>query len=375
MREQTGLYLRGATWWIRYRDPAGKEIRESSGSGDAKVARKLRETRVRAVANERSGIRRFQGPASERLTVWALLDNLQRHYETRRIKGLREVGTHMRPLRVAFGSLKAVRVTTTAIDAYVAARREDGMADATIDRELEILHRAFTLATESSPPLVAWVPRMPRLVAKGANARQGFVERADFERLVAELPSDVLKDVARWGYFTGMRLGEIKALTWKGYDREARMMQLPAKNAKTGKARKIALTGWPALGDLIERRLAVRRLDSLLVFHNGQGGHVGEFYTTWARAIARANVPAFTFHDLRRTAVRNMIRAGIDRTVAKAISGHTTDSMFERYNITDERDLVEANEKRSAYEDRLSRASGGSGGVVDFAAHNPRTID
>jgi hypothetical protein len=54
-------------------------------------------------------------------------------------------------------------------------------------------------------------------------------------------------------------------------------------------------------------------------------------------------------HDFGRTAARNLSRAGVRRDVAKAITGHKTDIMFSRYNITDEADLREGMEKVSAY--------------------------
>ncbi len=370
-----GLYLRGRTWWIRYRDPWGREIRESAKTANAKEAENIRGARLRGVANHREGIRRFAGPASERLTVGAPLANLQQDYETRRLKSLRQMKAHLRPVKTAFGTLRAVRVARRTIEDYIAARRKERVSDATIDRETELLRRAFKLAAESEPPLVAWVPRVPHLVEKGANAREGFVERADFERLVAELPSEVLQDMARWGYLTGMRLGEIEALTWDGYDHETRTMRLPSRSAKTGRARMVALEGWPELAEVIERRLAARRLDCPLAFHNGHGRRVGEFCTSWGRALERANKSAveqrkqpvrhFTLHDLRRTAVRNMIRAGVDRDVAKRISGHETDEIFTRYNIVSEKDLAEAMAKRAAYEATLPREQAG-GGIARF---------
>ena len=74
-----------------------------------------------------------------------------------------------------------------------------------------------------------------------------------------------------------------------------------------------------------------------------------------------------TFHDTRRTAIRNLIRAGVDQTVAMRISGHRTDSTFRRYNITSEDDLREAVEKVAAYVETLPTerkiaVMGGEGG-------------
>jgi hypothetical protein len=61
--------------------------------------------------------------------------------------------------------------------------------------------------------------------------------------------------------------------------------------------------------------------------------------------LVSAKISGVLLHDLRRTAVRNLIRAGVSRDVARKISGHETDSIFSRYNITDENDLADAAEK------------------------------
>lgn len=146
-------------------------------------------------------------------------------------------------------------------------------------------------------------------------------------------------------YLSGWRKGEILPLTWENVDRAAGEVRIAT--SKNGHGRMLPLTG--ALKELIERRWQAREYQtpakvtaiSPHVFHDG-GVPVGDFRKAWASACEAAKVPGRLFHDLRRTAVRNMIRAGVPQTVAMSISGHRTVSMFNRYNITSNDDKREA---------------------------------
>jgi integrase len=374
---ERGVYHRAksSVWWVQYAGPRPDgtwgRIRESAKTVDAKKAKRLLDRRRREVANHRDGIRRFQGPALERVTIFELLDALEKHYETRKLKSLRSVKVHGAHVRRAFGFERATRVTRPLIDAYIARRRAEGAADATIDRETEILHRALTLGQEDGR--VAFVPKVTHLVKGHANARQRFVSRAEFDALLPELPSQVLRDVTAFAYCTGMRKGEILSLTWNGYDHETRTITLQAAHAKTGRGRVIRCGQSPELLAVLERRLATRRLDSPLIFHNGHGRHVGNFSTSWGRALRRAKL-TFAFHDLRRTAIRNMVRAGVPERVAMEISGHRTRAVFDRYNIVSGRDLDDAMAKRTAYETEISKTNRGtnaSGEPVAFPSVRP----
>jgi len=95
-------------------------------------------------------------------------------------------------------------------------------------------------------------------------------------------------------------------------------------------------------------------LDCPLVFHRESKGQLGQpvkaFDKLWKAALSEAKLPpGLLFHDLRRSAIRNMVRSGVDPTVAMRISGHTTASTFRRYNITSTEDLRDAMKRTAEY--------------------------
>ena len=376
---------RSPYWWMQY-CLRGEVFRESTKECEFERAMKVLRRRLKEVGADQIGLKKFAGPKTERMTIDQLLDFLEDDLEIRE-KWTAQAKSKIQPLRTALGRIPAMTVTDDIIRDYIRVRlngpekviadmrrefpsptavalartnRIRPVSNATINRELEYLRQAYALKVHEIGP----GPMMPKLKER---IREGFFDRADFEIITANLPED-LQDFSRWGYFTGWRKSEISSLSWSELSIETRQLRLRGQFTKNGEPRMIPLMG--ELWEIIERRWKARRYEgengetilSPLVFFRqkgrgvpNEGAPVTEFRKTWKAACDAAGKPEALFHDFRRTAVRNMMRAGVDRRVAMLISGHKTESIFERYNITDERDLEDAVRKTQEYISQLPK--------------------
>jgi integrase len=348
------FFMRGSRWWIQY-SFRGEQQREPARVLDRKLGRlrpakdeKEAKRALEARRTEKAG-GRFIGLQAERVTVNELLDAYVSHQRSAEIRSLDKLLFHIKPIRAYFGAWRASEVTTFAVESYQQGRREAGRAAATIRRELECLRGAFNYAAEQAPPrypkhLVPTIPMPPV-----DNVRTGYFERADIEALLQHVSDPDLTDFIEWSFRTGMRRGEISKLTWEMLDRSGSMwvLRIPGTITKNKAGRSFGFDG--AARAIIERRLKSRRLDCPLVFHRA-GGPVGHFYGPWKTALKAANLPpGLIFHDLRRSAVRTLIRSGVDPSVAMKVSGHKTRSMLDRYNIIEETETAAALAKADAY--------------------------
>jgi integrase len=345
----------------------GREREESSKTRDPHKATRLLNERMGAVATGQA-----PAPGMHRVTLAELLDDLAALYEGEQRPSLRTLRSHVAVLGPALGKLRAADLTTKRLLRFVAAQRAAQVAEATIGRQLDTLHRALTLGRETTPPKVATIPQFPRIDESG-NVRQGFATVAQVEMIVATLrvrDADVA-DAVEWKFWTGMRKGAIARLGWDLFDHETWTLRLPPPGRKKRTPKAIPLRPGHPLRAIIERRWDRRkerakqtgRLEPLIFWRVYKGAPrkglrpgdavaVYEYRKAWRTAAQAAGVPGLIPHDLRRTACRNAWQATRDRRTAMLLSGHATESVFERYNIDTGEQLAGALDEIAAYVDR-----------------------
>lgn len=355
IRNRGYVFKRGRTYWVQY-SVDGVRVRESCKSPFKQAAKALLRKRLAEIDN---GIAQ---PAGARGLAYDAMRNAL--YEDYKINGKRWLRTGkdgkqyvvgISNLDNFFNGWRALRITTKAIRKYIRARQEQGAAAGTINREMALLRRMFSLAVADKELNVNQVPHFPML--QEAAARKGFLEHRDYVKLRQELPEH-LRPVLAVGYYTGMRLGEIIALRWDWVSLMDGEIRLPGDATKSKKPRTVPLAPEP-----LKMLQIVREKDPTAerVFLDGDGKPVQTFYKAWRSATKRAGLKGLLFHDLRRTGVRNLVRAGVPQSVAMKISGHKTREVFDRYDIVSNDDLRDAAERLDSY-------------LKGQFSHNPATI-
>ncbi|HTC61688.1 MAG TPA: tyrosine-type recombinase/integrase [Candidatus Saccharimonadales bacterium] len=319
----------------------GKEVRESTHETDETKAQKYLDERVRASKNDADGLAPFIPAKAARRSCKELLEAVKTNLESRGQLSAPNA-SNLKATIEYFGDVQARALTAKQVEEYKITRQAKGDAKATINRRLQFLRRAFNLAHKDG--LIARVPRI-ELLDESDNVREGFFEEKDFYAVHGHLP-EYLKPFAEFFYLTGMRPKEIKSLRWAQVKDD--VITLRKADTKTKKkARQIPMRS-PKLAAILATCRAARSFQnpdntigtSEFLFHRG-GRQIGDTRKSWASACKAAKVSALLY-DCRRTAIRNLDRAGVSRDVVKRISGHETDQMYTRYNITSTEDVAAA---------------------------------
>lgn len=342
MAKRGTVYQRGTVYWIKYYRN-GKPYFESSKSTKKMVANKLLEQRLGEIAQGK-----VPGIHFDRVTFEDLAEGLIMDYKINRKKSMARAKQCITHLSETFARMRVTGIDTPMIEGYIEKRRGKGAKNATVNRELAALKRAFNIGARQTPPKVSMVPYIPML--KESNTRKGFFEHGEFLAIRDALP-EYLKGYVTFSYYKGWRKEEVSGLKWSQVDRENWIVRLEPGETKNEDARTVYLE--EELKEVFQKQWEARKKSKKLlpyVFPNREGkGKIVDLRKAWKRAAEETGIKNKLFHDFRRTAVRNMVRAGIPERVAMMVSGHKTRSVFDRYNIVNDTDLKIAAQKQEEY--------------------------
>jgi len=292
---------------------------------------------------------------------------LKTNYEINELKSVQRVMEACDALIAYFGAKRAVSdLSAKHIEDYVAARMRR-YARGTVRVEMAYLHRGFTLLLRQG--LIDRIPAFP--VLRPSPAREGFLEENQFEAILRFL-QPYYRPLFRFLYLTGWRVAEARGLKWVQVDRTQRIIRLEAAQVKTGEGRVLPYGSMRELRELLETQWqwaqAIYMLHDRIpeyVFCQPNSKAIGRPYVkAWHRAATKAGYPQRLVHDLRRTAVRRMERAGVQRSVAMKITGHKTESVYRRYAITCLKDIDEGMARIDTFRQNEARSeSTGSSGA------------
>ena len=356
-------------WYVAYYSAPGHQVTESSRSNVKAVAQALLQTRLEAVTRGECEPQKAGRVLLAELLTDVLLDYRSQGQATTDDAESR-IRLHLAPffnievvvekegLRLTSlkGGPRASSVRNTDAQRYILSRRAEKATDSTICNELALLRRALNLAVQNGKLHQAPYVGLP---ANADKPRQGFVEPVQYRALMSHLPEN-LKALVSMAFHTGMRRGELLGLRWNQVDLIEGLVRLSAEETKTREARTIPLV--PETLELLRmqkvRRDTLDPMCSSVFFRerilgvDGPGCTLvplGDFRVAWDKACTDAGLVGLLMHDLRRSAVRQLVRSGVGENVAMKISGHKTRSVFARYNIVSTDDLKDAAKKLEAH--------------------------
>ncbi len=326
-----GVYRRGKIWYIRYKAPNGRIIRESTAQESKTLAQSILQKRKTTVA-EGKFLDKQERPE---ITFPELCEWYWEHHGQRR--SWNGIWGMLKRFKAFFGPVPLVAITPERISEYRAERiARDGIKPITANRDLQLLKSMFNLIINYKRwRRVLENPVVYVKLAREDQLRVRFLEPEDIQRLLAAC-DDHLRPIVLTALHTGMRRGEILGLKWADVD--LRRRTLFVRQTKTGEGRHLPISE-ELLGMLSARP---SRFKGGYVFasflprrNNGTSGEKNDPFVdiknSFRTALERAGIHDFRFHDLRHTFASQLVMNGADLTVVRDLLGHKSMTMTLRY--------------------------------------------
>jgi integrase len=342
------LRLVGRKWHIRYYDTAGIRRSESTGCEDeAKAIRFLQKRMGQIAAGQTVETKKNIGAMAKayfahlEVQSAAVDQNLPaptRAWRSRTKRRDFRMQKRRWELHLSDHFAGSRKVLSNYLDDFITSRRKEAAKDSTIQRELSLLQRILNHCRAHD------IPKFPRL--SESLPRQGFAEDPQFEILKGHIADKGLRSLASLAYRYGFRKEELTNLLCRQFNPAEKSIYLFRGTTKNAQPRKIVLDTI-SLAEIEEAVTGKNPEDHVFTWRIGNKKRkpIKDFRSSWSTACKAAGVPGLLFHDLRRSAVRRMVRRGVPPLVARRISGHLTDAIFQRYDITSDEDLALAAQK------------------------------
>ena len=329
------------TYWVGYRLPSGKQKQEPVGTSIDEA----RAAEGRKKAQKKEG-KLFDIKEDARMTFSELAGW---YLDLEKVKALASydiVKITLSKFNKVFGDMVIARITPADLENYQAIRLKAGMAPGTIDHEIgktkTMILKGFDNGKISGETLRTF-KKIKKILKKGSDVRDRILTHDEFNRL-CDHSARHIREILTTAYYTGMRRGEILNLTWDKVDMKNRFINLDAADTKDKEKRSIPIC------DELQKMLTnvTRHINDPHVFLF-RGKPVSDIRTGLVKACEKADIiygrfkkGGFVLHDCRHTFNTNMRKAGVEESVIMSITGHSTREMFDRYNVVDRDDTLNA---------------------------------
>lgn len=322
------LSKRGRFWQISLM-VNGKQIRKSTKTIDKKLAQRIHDKVMGQIAEGRW----FEGSFGKHKTFKEMMDRyMSEHSIPKKASSERDRSSlsHLHPF---FGSRPISEISPKLIYEYKNRRRSEGASCCTINRELALMKHAFNMAVREWE----WITANPVIkvsMEKEPPSRDRWLTCEEEEVLLSVSPQ-WLKEIITFAIETGCRRGEILSLTWNDVDIFKKVVTIFAK--KTGDRRTIPLTA--KAFDILKskekartKRRSIKREDFVFTHPGMQKVNFHTLRWAFEKALKKALVEDFRFHDLRHTFASRLAQQGVDPYTIQKLMGHKTFTTTARYS-------------------------------------------
>lgn len=335
-----GIYQKGKNWFIDFRIK-GRRKRKKVGPSKRLAEDALKEIQLKQAKHEFLGVYDAKKIALEafapKYLAYAKAHKTPQSYRRDEIS--------LANLKSVFGQTYLYAIAPQAVEEYKAKRLDHGVMPATVNREIACLRHLFTKAVEWG--VVRENPLRGVRMLKEPPGRTRYLSGEEIRRLLAaadSLPQDAhlyLRPILVVALNTGMRKGEILRIRWRNIDWTERTITIP--KSKTNEVRTVPMN------DAVVAALSALKADEGEYVFSADGSvPYGEVRKSFARAVAKAKIHEFRFHDLRHTFASHLVMQGCDLRTVQQLLGHKHIAMTMRYSHLSKAHLADAVAKLAA---------------------------